>query len=383
MKAAGVVAEFDPFHNGHRYLLEKIRESGVTHIAVAMSGDLTQRGGVALYDKQARARCAVKNGADIVVELPPPFSCSCSEIFARSAVKLLAGLRIDTIAFGSEVTDRQLLNECADISLSLSDNEEIRELTAQGLSYPKAMSEYIGAHYGAEYAEVFSQPNATLGIEYIKAARALGISEFMPIKRAGVSHNSGEISGRFASGSLIRERVRQGESVSGLTPLDTAALSPAFIEKMEGHILFTLCVGDEARLSECPDISTGILESILRLKREMPATLDELFGKLKNKGVTLARLRRIALFLSAGLENVSVDELTAARVLAFNKRGAQLLGNAKGGEVCFDTSLSRIEEAAPKLVQNINKGAYFRYLCTDKSVPYTNEYTRKIIIERE
>ena len=383
MKVAGIVAEFDPFHNGHKYLLERVRESGITHIAAAMSGDLTQRGDVSLFDKQARAICAVKNGADIVIELPPPFSCSCSEVFARAAVKLLAGLGVDMIAFGSEVTDKALLSECADISSSLSDNDEIKALTSSGLSYPKAISEYIKAHYGEEYSSVFSSPNATLGVEYIKAAREYKIPDFLPIARGGVSHDSDTANGGFASGSLLRQMVRENKDISAFTPLERKSLSPAFIENMEGHILFTLCQGDTKRLSTCNDINSQILESILRLPRNMPASLSELYERLKCKGVTLARLRRIALFLSAGLENVSADELNAARILAFNKRGTQLLQNARGGKIIFDTSLSRIEQSVPKIVQNINRGAYFRYLCTDKNEHYINEYTRKITIERE
>ena len=380
---AGVVAEFDPFHNGHKYLLEQIREKGVTHIAAAMSGDLTQRGDVALFDKQARAQCAVKNGADLVIELPCPFSCSCSEIFGAAAVKLLANAGADVIAFGSETDDKALLSECADISTVLSDEPAVAELTATGLSYPKAISQLVYERYGEKYADVFSSPNATLGIEYIKAARRFGINDFMPIKRIGAAHNSSKAQGGFASASLIRERIRQGVDASTLTPLDVKNLSPAFIENMEEHILFTLCQGSVENLAACNDVNEQIMMSILHLPRYMPGSLSELFDILKAKGVTMARLKRIALFLSAGLEAVSIDELTAARVLSFNKKGAQLLHNAKGSEVIFDTSLARVREIVPKIVQNMIKGSYFRYLCTDRKETVTNEYTRKIIIEKE
>ena len=136
-------------------------------------------------------------------------------------------------------------------------------------------------------------------------------------------------------------------------------------------------------LTACPDINQQILESMLHLPRYMPGSLSELFDILKCKGVTMARLKRIALFLSAGLEDVSVSELTAARVLSFNKRGAQLLHNAKINDLLFDTSLARIGETVLKIVQNIVRGSYFRYLCTDRKEPHINEYTRKIFIEKE
>lgn len=381
MKVAGVVCEFDPFHNGHKYLLDKTRQSGITHIACAMSGDLTQRGGVAIADKQQRAMTAVANGADIVLELPPPFCCSCSEVFARSAVKLLAGVGAQVIAFGSEITDISLLKECADISIALSDNAQIKELTKQGLSYPRAMCEYIKENYGEEYSSVFSQPNATLGIEYIKAAREYGITDICPIKRIGAAHDSDKPTGKYVSASYIRGLILENKDHKSFVPDKSIVSHPADIRNMQGQILFTICQGDKDKLSAVPDINEQLLQSILHLPRYMPGSLDELFELLKSKNVTLARLRRIVLFLSAGLENTDVSELTAARVLALNKRGAQLLHNTRGSDIIFDTSLSRIGEAVPKIVQNIIKGSYFRYLCTDRKEPCINEYTRKIIIQ--
>lgn len=383
MHCAGIVCEFDPFHNGHKYLLESVRKKGITHIVCAMSGDLTQRGDVAVADKQSRAQCAVNNGADLVVELPPPFCCSCSQVFAQGAVRLLKAAGADCIAFGSEVDDTQLLSECADISLDLENDPDVAAITADGLSYPRAVSLVIERKYGKKFVEVFSQPNATLAVEYIKAARALGINEFIAIKRKGTDHGSGDIVGSYAAAGTIRKMLRKELDVSSLTLLDMTNEQPAFIGRMETHILFTLCTADEQTLKSCPDINTQILESIMKMRKSAPSTLEELYISLKTKGVTLARLRRISVYLSAGLESISPDGLDAARVLAFNKRGTELLAAAKEGSVLFDTSLARIEERVPNIVQNIIKASYFRYLCTDREQDCINEYTRKITIERE
>ncbi|MBR6336590.1 MAG: nucleotidyltransferase family protein [Ruminococcus sp.] len=382
-KCAGIVCEFDPFHNGHSYLLDKVRSMGYTHIVCAMSGDLTQRGDVAIADKQARAECAVKNGADLVIELPPPFCCSCAEVFAKSAVKLLKAAGAQVIAFGTEYDDKALLSECADISEKIKDDSDIAAIVADGFSYPRAVSTVVSSKYGREYAIILSEPNATLGIEYIKAARLYGLDDFVPIKRKGVSHDSDELLNGYTSASNIRRLIRKGIDVSTLTLLDMNEQTPAFIDRMEGHILYTLCMADEQTLRKCPDVNTQILESILNMRKNAPADLGEMYILLKCRGVTLARLRRVALFISSGLENADVDELTAARVLAFNERGAKLLSQAKGGDILFDTSLARIGEAVPKIVQNIIKGSYFRYLCTDRSNDPINEYTRKISIERD
>ena len=383
MKCAGIVCELDPFHNGHKYLLEKVREQGIEQIVCAMSGDFTQRGDVAVADKQSRAQCAVKYGADLVVELPPPFSCSCSQVFAQGALRLLKAAGADCIAFGTEVDDAKLLRECADISLDLENDPDIAAITADGLSYPRAVSLVIERKHGREFVEVFSQPNATLAVEYIKAAKQLGINDFIAIKRKGADHGSSDIIGGYAAASTIRKLLKKEKDVSSLTLLDMTNEQPAFIGRMDAHILYTLCTVDEEVLRQCSDINTQILESIMKMRKSAPSTLEELYISLKTKGVTLARLRRIAVYVSAGLESMAADDITAARVLAFNERGTELLAKAKGGEVMFDTSLARIEEKMPKIAHNTVKASYFRYLCTDREQDCINEYTRKITIEKE
>ncbi|MBR1664167.1 MAG: nucleotidyltransferase family protein [Ruminococcus sp.] len=377
---AGVVCEFDPFHNGHKYLLEKIRQSGYSHIACVMSGDFVQRGGIAIDDKFSRALSALKGGADIIAELPPPFSCSCSEVFAMSAVRLLISLGVDTIAFGSETDDKELLLRCAEISKAIENKSDIKALLSKGLSYPRAVYEYVKDKYGQEYSKVFESPNATLGIEYIKAAKSISDKvDIMPVLRTGAEHNSNEIKGDIVSASLIRQRVLSGEDYQKFIPGGSIITHPADINKMTEHILFKMCTISREEMLRCPDCSEALADRITALKKKGPRSLDELFTSLKCKGLTLARIRRVILFLSAGLENASADELTAARILAFNSRGREILSGC-GGDVTFDTSLARIERKVPKIVQNINRASYLRYLCTDKSVNYQNEYTKRILM---
>ncbi len=383
MRCAGIVCELDPMHYGHKYLFDKVREAGFSHIVCAMSGDLTQRGDVSLADKQSRARCAVLNGADLVIELPPPFSCSCSEVFAKSAVKLLAAAGADTIAFGSEYDDKALLQSCANVSEKLKDDPDIAAVVAEGFSYPRAVSKVAGAKYGSECAMILAEPNSTLGIEYIKAAKLYGVPDFLPIRRHGAAHESADTINGFTSSGNIRKLVKKGSDISKLTLLDMTNEPPAFIDKMEAHIVYTICTADEATLRKCPDINDQLLDSITNMRKNPPADLGEMYVALKCKGVTLARIRRIAAFVAVGLENVSIDELTGARVLAFNDRGAQLLSAAKGGDILFDTSLARFQSVIPKIVQNVVKASYFRYLCTEREQDPINEYTRKITIEKE
>ena len=176
MKIAGIVAEYNPFHNGHKYQIQATRQAGAEGIVAVMSGDCVQRGSAAVFSKYDRAQAAIRNGADLVIELPCPFSCSNSEVFARSAVRLLAGLGEDvvtTLSFGCESGDRNALEQAAEISAMLENSQQVRELLSQGKSYPQAMYEASIGLYGRTAEEIFSTPNNVLAVEYIKAAKRI------------------------------------------------------------------------------------------------------------------------------------------------------------------------------------------------------------------
>lgn len=382
MRNVGIVCEFDPYHNGHRYLTDTVRERGARSVICVLSGDFTQRGDVAAFDKQLRAKCAVKHGADLVIELPPPFSCACSEVFAKAAVKLLAAAGADTLSFGTEISDIGLLKEAAEISESIKTDKRTTEFTALGLSYPAAVSRCIELYYGGQYSRVFSSPNATLAVEYIKAAKEHGIEDFLPIKRKGASHN-GEPVGNIACASYIRQLLREKRDASRFTPFDLDSQTPAFIENMGRHIVYSVCNATPEMLRACPDCTINLADRIIKLSREKPVNLEDMLSMLKGRDITLARLRRVVLFIAAGLEDMQLSELNAARVLAFNKKGAELLKKAKDSGVALTPSLAKAAELCPKAARNTERASYFRHLCTAQDTPAPNEYTRRIIIERE
>ena len=142
MVTVGVVAEYNPFHNGHKYQLEQARKMGATHIVCVMSGTAVQRGDIAVFSKYDRANAALKNGADLVIELPCPYSCAGAEIFAKSAVSLLGGLGenvVNGISFGCESDDIDMLNKAAEISQKLKDSQEVRQFLSEGMTYPQAL----------------------------------------------------------------------------------------------------------------------------------------------------------------------------------------------------------------------------------------------------
>ena len=184
MRIAGVIAEYNPFHKGHKYHLEETRrKTGAEGVIAVMSGDFVQRGGPALYDKWIRAEAAVKNGVDLVLELPFPFSCSSAEIFAMGSVGILDSLGIvDVLSFGVEEERLDLLWKMAQIFAEEPSmlKEEIRAGLERGLSFPKARMEGMKAFLekngemergrsGEEaIGGLLEKPNGILAVEYLK-----------------------------------------------------------------------------------------------------------------------------------------------------------------------------------------------------------------------
>ncbi|MBQ4165299.1 MAG: nucleotidyltransferase family protein, partial [Oscillospiraceae bacterium] len=175
MKTAAVICEYNPFHYGHKYQLDKTREMGATHIVAVMSGNFTQRGDAAIFDKYARARAALENGVDLVLELPTRFSLSAAEGFARGAVSIIEALGcVDMLSFGSESGDIAALKEAAGASEYAIHTDEFHELMRKGETFPSALAKTVKNYYTDDVYEVLSSPNNTLAVEYIKALDDIG-----------------------------------------------------------------------------------------------------------------------------------------------------------------------------------------------------------------
>lgn len=185
MKTIGIVAEYNPFHNGHKYQIEQTKKQlGADNVVVVMSGNFVQRGGVAWTDKYLRTKMAIDCGADFVFELPTVFACASAETFALGSVALLDSLGfVDEICFGSEEGNLEILEK---ISSILNSNDYIKELEIylkKGISFPVAREEYLKQHM-PQYRDILptllKQPNNILGIEYIKALKRIG-SHIKPV----------------------------------------------------------------------------------------------------------------------------------------------------------------------------------------------------------
>ena len=341
MKTAAVICEYNPFHYGHKYQLEQTRAAGATHIVAVMSGNFTQRGDAAIFDKYARARIALENGADLVLELPTRFSLSAAEGFARGAVGIIEALGcVDMLSFGAECGDIAALKEAAGASEYALHTEEFQELMRKGKSFPAALQEAVREYYTEDVCEVLSSPNNTLAVEYIKALDDIGsMIEPYAIQRSGAEHDSDAEDKGFVSASLIRKKIISGEDWSELAPVidgDTAD-----IHRLECAILAKLRTMRPSEFENVYDAAQGLGERLYKAVRKA-TSLDELYFLTKTKRYTLARIRRAVLCAFLDIDKHTLNEPPAyIRILGMNGRGREILAAAQCG-LPIDTSLKSL-----------------------------------------
>lgn len=354
MKTYGIIAEYNPFHNGHKYQIDKTREKGATHIVAVMSGNYVQRGDVAIVDKFSRARECLNNGVDLVLELPVIYSLSTAEKFAEGAISILKNTScVDGISFGSECGDVSLLKMAAKASIEISQSKKIMEKLEAGTSYPRAMQEVIEETYEKEISDVFRTPNNLLGIEYIKALIKYDWDiDIMTIERKNTMHDSKDYKNGFASASMIRESIKNGEKIIKAVPESTEKMLESCFQSGKIHTVDNLQVAMLYKLrcmtaedfSILPDVSNG-LENRIYKAVQSSVTVDEILFKIKTKRYPLSRIRRILLCALIGIKREDyLAECPYARVLAMNDRGCKLMRMMKKHEFNVNTSVIKLSE---------------------------------------
>ena len=393
MKTAGVVCEYNPMHNGHVYHLEKTRQQGATHIVCALSADFVQRGECAYLDKFTRADIAVHCGADLVVEIPVVWSLSAAQSYALGAVSILDSLGCDFLSFGAETDDKKLLSDCAGISDDERANELIRTFSAEGNSYPASVAKAASLLYGEKADEVFSSPNSTLSLEYIRTLKKIGSNmDFLPVKRIGASHDSLEADGITASASLLRSF----EDLSLLKAYMPEYAYEKLLQKAgEGKAPCTLKNGEKVILSFLRRLSlddikqlsgnnSGLSERIFDAVKTS-CTLDELLFKVKTKAYTLARIRRTVMMLFLAIPNEMTKEIPPyIRVLAANEKGLEILRNAseKIPVVTRHSDIVKLDEKAKEIYEISQRAADQYAFFSEKTGACLSEQTSPIQIFR-
>ena len=296
MKICAIICEYNPFHNGHAYLLsEAKRQTGADFLVCVMSGNFVQRGEAAILNKYERARNAVLSGADAVVELPVVFSTSNAELFAKGGVKIARALGADFLSFGVESgkeddflqAAKTLIHEPKEIS------DKIKEYLNDGESYAKAREKAWGNRFPNGF---LLTPNNILGVEYAKAIVENGYPvKLFPIPRIGVEHNANDPQGHFASAKTIREAVGRGEkdTVKPYLPpyvFQTLENDPQTALKFAERL--ALITRSKEEIKRVLDCTEGLENAV---KKQATDFTQDVCAALTSKRYTASRIKRILL----------------------------------------------------------------------------------------
>ncbi|MGG7057537.1 nucleotidyltransferase [Clostridium nigeriense] len=350
MNITGIITEYNPFHNGHLYHLNSAKEvTNCDGIICIMSGNFVQRGEPALIDKWKRAEMALLNGVDLVIELPTFYALSSAEFFASGAIKILNSIGVvNNIFFGSESGNIELLHKIAKLLTFESDilKDSIKENLKTGVTYAKARElSLINILNEDSLAEVLSNSNNILGIEYIKALLKIN-STIIPLtmKREGSNYNDKELSTIFSSATSIRKNLKNGKDLSSLNPympkeslnilsnLIKSNYPFVFEEEIYKYVkykLLTNCVNFNNLFDAKEGLDNKFLKEIY-----FSSSYEDLIFRVKSKRYTYTKISRLITQIFLSLDNYSANELIKdtnlyARVLAFNNTGKLILKEMK------------------------------------------------------
>ena len=392
-RVLGIIAEYNPFHNGHMYHLQKAKEqSGAQYCICVMSGNFVQRGNTSIVNKWKKAEMALLNGVDLVIELPTIYSVASAEGFSLGAIKLLNNLKIvDAISFGTETSDFAALNNISSIV-----NEEpmkyksiLNSELKKGLSFPKARENALMFYLNdnKRYDNILNTPNNILAIEYLKALKKIKSTiQPIPVKREKVYYNDNVIVDEFASATAIRKLLKNEEfsEIRKVVPKSTYQILKKETElgnvvldlsRYEKEIIYNLRRMTVSEIAELPDVNEG-LEHSLKNAANYSNDITNLINIVKTKRYTVTRIQRILICALLGItkRDVGMAKKTEPyiRVLGFNEKGKELISriNKQNPKATVITSVKKFQD---KNNNNKNSKIYKRLL--DIDIFSTNVYT--------
>lgn len=401
LSAAGVIAEFNPFHEGHRLLLKAARDNGADVILVAISGNFVQRGEPALLPKRYRASMALHTGADLVVELPLPWAMSGAETFAAGGVALLSALGAKELWFGSECGSASALLKTAHILETERFQSALRRPLESGMPFAAARETAVESMAGSSFSSLLREPNNTLGIEYCRAIlRQKSRMEPHSIARVGPGHHCSSIVNSMASASALRKEIRQAESPTlwnaedwnaCIPPVAGEILSlaikkgecPSRVSRMETAILSTLRRIGREDFSHLPDISEGLENRIYQMVQKAPF-YEELLRSIKSKRYSMARIRRILMSAYLGICADDAKGLPPyLRILGFTSRGKEYLKSISKElplpVLTTSSQLKALDGRAAHIFQLESKSSDLYALSLPSPPPCGEEYRHKLI----
>ena len=388
-KVVGIIAEYNPFHNGHLYQIEEAKRiTGADYVVAVISGNFVQRGDTSLVNKWAKTQMALLNGADLVIELPTVYSVSSAENFAEGAIKILNSLQIvNTICFGTETSDFAALNNIANVLYT-----EPKKYTAmlnheleKGMSFAKARENAVLMYLNdiKRYANIMSGPNNILAIEYLKALKKYK-SELtpLPIQRKKVYYNQDNIVDEFASSTAIRKMLAREEysEIRKVMPKSSYMVLKTEIEKgnyvvsmgkFEKEILYTLRKMPVKEIAQLQDVTEG-LEYVIKNAANSCNSLAELINMIKSKRYTQTRIQRILLYSLIGITKKDIELsrklVPYTRVLGCTDKGKEMIS-----DICNMNPKFNMITSVKKFVDTSKNRNLIRLL--EKDIVATNIYT--------
>lgn len=359
MNLLGLIVEYNPFHNGHKYHLEKSKEiTNATHTIAVMSGSFLQRGEPALFDKYTRAEMAVRNGVDLVIELPTLYSCQSAEIFSHGAITTLNSLNcVNSVCFGSEEGNVEILNKIASILVNepIEFKLNLKKYLDDGFVFPvarsKALYDYIKTYNILDLNEdklqqLLNSSNNILGIEYIKSLIKLN-SNIKPytITRIASDYNSTDINSNICSATAIRNILKDKNNMSlieNVIPIPTFDKISSQIDNnfypvfdyMFFNTLSSIIIRDFENLHNYFEVNEGI-ENKIYSNIFTSSNLEELINSTKSKRYTMTKIKRTLNNILLGITKEDIlktKDLTSVpyiRVLAFNNKGREIIKKIK------------------------------------------------------
>lgn len=400
-KRIGIIAEYNPFHNGHLYQIQKVKElTGADTVIAVMSGNFTQRGDTSLINKFEKAKIALQNEVDMVIELPTIYSISSAENFALGGIKILNEIGdIDYLVFGIEEDNLQELQEIADILVDEDDEfkRNIKEELNKGNSYPKAREMALKKVLSSENVKnIMQKPNNILAIEYLKALKTTN-SKIKPfaIKRKNAMHNDENINENYASGTYIRKLFIENNfneirkvvpkcTYERLLELKNQGNYVTSINDFSDIVIYKIRTMTKEEISQIAEVNEG-LENSIKLASTTCKTIDEIIDKVSTKRYTKTRISRILTYI---LLDITKSEMEQAkknnpyiRVLGINKKCEEILSTINYSKLII--SLKKFEENnGENQSLNIDKKATEIYTIKyPKSVQTNLDYTSKFIIK--
>ena len=328
----GIIAEYNPFHNGHLYHLKKVKEMFPNSpIILVLGGNFTQRGDVSILDKWEKTAIAIKNGIDLVIELPFPFSCASADIFANGSLSILNKLGVTDLVFGSESDDIESIKKLVKIQLSNPDFHNLVQVYLRmGYNYPTSLSKALEDITGSS----FKLPNDILGISYVKAIYSNNY-KITPhtIKRTNNYHSKDLDKTNITSATSIREAIINEIDIKESVPSITYNyLKDKKIPKLDDYfnlLKYKIISSNDLTIYNLVDsgIATKLKKEILNSYR-----FDELINKVKSKNSTYAKISRMLIYILCNYTKKQAKEfkeIKYIRLLGFSTKGREYLNKIK------------------------------------------------------